>query len=93
MLMKEDLHLQLRKMKRRNRKIETRVEESFVAASDRRSQQKASKTSGGKRSKRDDEGEVDTDDDDSELLVSPKSLMLETAEHKSKLEQLEMALQ
>lgn len=94
MLMKEDLHVHLKalersvhKQTRRNRKVEARVEESLVAASNRRSRKI------GARRREGHEDEVDADDDDSELPVSPNSLMLETLENRSKLEQLEMALQ
>jgi hypothetical protein len=92
MLMKEDLHVELKKLKRRNRRIEARVEDSLVATSDRRGRKPATKKAAGK-DKGSANDEVETDDDDSELLVSSKSLMLETAENKSKLERLEMALQ
>ena len=93
--MKEELQLQnvqLKKLKRRYRKVEALVEDSLVAASDRRSRKAASRRRGAKDAKRSDE-EGDTDDDASEVSISPKSLMLETAENKTKLEQLEMALQ
>ena len=93
MLMKEDLYLQIKKLKRRNRKLEARLEESLIAVSDRRSRKSATRGAGGKHTKGSADDEVDTDDDDSELSVSPKSLLLETAETKSKLEQLEMTLQ
>jgi hypothetical protein len=93
MLMKEDLYIQLKKLKRRNRKLEARVEESLIAVSDRRSRKSATRSVGGKHTKGSPDDEVDTDDDDSELPVSSKSLLLETAENKSKLEQLEMNLQ
>eukprot|EP01043_Picozoa_sp_COSAG02_P034324 COSAG02_NODE_2392_length_8974_cov_2.135437_13_plen_94_part_00 len=93
MLMKEDLHMQLKKLKRRNRKLEARVEESLVAASDRRSRKAATRRVGEKHAKGSADDEVETDDDDSEFSISPKSLLLETAQTKSKLDQLEIALQ
>ena len=92
MLMKEDLHVQLRKLKRRDRKLEARVEESLVAASDRRSRKSGTRRAEG-HTKSSADDDVATDDDDSEMSVSPKSLLHETAKTKSRLEQLEMALQ
>lgn len=91
--MKEDLQVELKKLKRRNRRVEARVEDSLVATSDRRTRKPESRKVAAKDAKGSANDEVETDDDDSELLVSSKSLMLETAENKSKLERLEMALQ